>query len=283
MIPQIVHRIWLGDEPLPEEFRQYGETWKAHHPHWEHRLWTEDNLPQVERGEINDRFRMPTERSDLLRYELLLQFGGLYVDTDFECLRPIDELLEGVEFMVGEEKKPGSGRVNTALMASAPGHPVAARLVRESQPVRYERTPSAAEARYDYSATGPLFLGRVLEDEPDVTRYPPRYFYPRTDAEVADAYAVHHPRNTWLSKDPWERELISIEEGLRFTEKRLRVAQNALAKEQARIEKTRARLHEAKTTSESTRATLEAIEATRWWRTRSFAAAQMRRLLGRGR
>ena len=141
------------------------------------------------------------------------------------------------------------------------------------------------KARYDYAATGPLFLGRVLDDEPDVTRYPPSFFYPRTEAEMAGAYAVHHVSLSWLSKDPREREFERIEWDLTENEKRLRRVQDALAKEQLRIEKTRARLYEAKAVREkgyeSTKRRLEAIEATRWWRSRSFAATQFRRLFRR--
>jgi hypothetical protein len=33
------------------------------------------------------------EKSDILRYEILSQFGGIYVDCDFECLKPFDDLL----------------------------------------------------------------------------------------------------------------------------------------------------------------------------------------------
>lgn len=33
------------------------------------------------------------EKSDILRYEILCQFGGIYVDCDFECLKSFDGLL----------------------------------------------------------------------------------------------------------------------------------------------------------------------------------------------
>jgi mannosyltransferase OCH1-like enzyme len=34
------------------------------------------------------------EKSDIWRYEILFRLGGVYVDTDFECVRPFDSLLE---------------------------------------------------------------------------------------------------------------------------------------------------------------------------------------------
>src|SRR5947209_2921327 len=86
-IPLILHRIWVGPDPLPEEFVAYGESWARHHPGWEQRLWTEDDLPEIRWDEIRDRRRVPAERANLLRYELLLDFGCVYVDADLECLR----------------------------------------------------------------------------------------------------------------------------------------------------------------------------------------------------
>ena len=44
-IPRILHQIWVGPDPFPEEFADYRETWIRHHPAWEVRFWTEENLP----------------------------------------------------------------------------------------------------------------------------------------------------------------------------------------------------------------------------------------------
>jgi hypothetical protein len=73
-IPRIIHQIWLGPSPLPEQDAAYVETWKQLHPDWEHRLWTEDDLAgDTGRPETRERLRVPAERSDLLRLELVVQ------------------------------------------------------------------------------------------------------------------------------------------------------------------------------------------------------------------
>ena len=74
MVPRILHQIWLGDQPFPDDFAGYRETWLRHHPDWEHRFWTEDNLPGgLRRTEVYERLRMPAERSDILRLEVLFR------------------------------------------------------------------------------------------------------------------------------------------------------------------------------------------------------------------
>jgi mannosyltransferase OCH1-like enzyme len=37
--------------------------------------------------------RIIRKKTDILRFEILYQFGGLHKDTDFECLKPIDDLI----------------------------------------------------------------------------------------------------------------------------------------------------------------------------------------------
>ncbi|NYK77369.1 hypothetical protein GPW07_24425, partial [Salmonella enterica subsp. enterica serovar Typhimurium] len=84
---------------MPDEFARYGESWRRHHPSWEVRLWTDENLPDdLVRKEAYERLRKPAERSDIIRLEVVLRYGGVYVDTDIECLRSIEPLIEGVEF-----------------------------------------------------------------------------------------------------------------------------------------------------------------------------------------
>src|SRR5581483_2776119 len=97
-IPRLFHQIWLGPSPLPDEYRRYQQTWLDHHQGWELRLWTEEGLP-----------------AGLRRPELLWREGGVYVDTDFECLRSIEPLIEDAELFITLAKP---DRVNNALMGS---------------------------------------------------------------------------------------------------------------------------------------------------------------------
>jgi mannosyltransferase OCH1-like enzyme len=53
VIPRILHQIWVGGAPFPEDFQRYQRSWQKHHPDWELRFWTEDNLPEhVTRTEV---------------------------------------------------------------------------------------------------------------------------------------------------------------------------------------------------------------------------------------
>src|SRR4051812_34010104 len=105
---------------MPPEHVEWSRTWGDLHPEWEIRLWTEETLPRgCRRQEVYERLRHPAERSDILRIEVLERFGGVYVDTDFECLRPLDPLLGGVDFFLGDLKP---GRTNNAIIGAMAGH-----------------------------------------------------------------------------------------------------------------------------------------------------------------
>ena len=108
-IPRIFHQIWVGSNPFPEEYEALQESWRTHNPDWELRFWRDDNLPEgLTRPEVYDTSRTPWERADLLRLEVVKLYGGVHVDADFECLRPIDPLLEdSIEFFIGY-RKPGT-------------------------------------------------------------------------------------------------------------------------------------------------------------------------------
>jgi len=90
-LPKKIHQIWLGS-PLPDKYREYTDSWKRFNPEWEYKLWTDGDDVDIPRRDLFDSIRNPGQKSDFLRYHILNQFGGLYVDTDFECLKPFDTL-----------------------------------------------------------------------------------------------------------------------------------------------------------------------------------------------
>src|SRR5213078_3187877 len=137
LISRIFHQIWVGSEPFPAEFAGYQESWVRHNPDWELRFWRDENLPEeLRRAEVYDRSRTAWERADILRLEVVLRFGGVHVDADFECLRPFGPLIVGVEFFIGYRKP---GRVNGALFGAVAGHPILAQAL-EAIRTRDDRT-----------------------------------------------------------------------------------------------------------------------------------------------
>lgn len=195
LIPRTIHRVWVGDAPLPDAHRAYGDGFARLHPEWEMRLWTDADLLGLGIGERElAAVRKPSELSNLMRYEVLRRFGGVYVDTDVECLRPFDDLLRGVECFAALELP---GRVGTAVLGCVPGHPA---FVRAAALARQTLGTGAHSA----DANGPYLVSLILEQEPGVTIFGAERFYPyrwdepeRADEDFPDAYAVHRWTLSW--------------------------------------------------------------------------------------
>ena len=229
MIPHVLHQIWVGPNPLPEEYKRYTESWATHNAGWEMRLWTEDNLPDdLVRKEALERLRVPAERSDILRLELLWRFGGVYVDIDLECRRSIDPLTEDIDFFAAYLKP---GRAGNTVLGAAPGHPILERALREVKP--------RAEYGFDKAAAGSVFVDELLRDYPDVRILPPSDFFPSTPDEEASAYAIHHSARSW--SEPW-RFVMPSETTLGRAEGRIARAEAALDEWEGRAREIRGHL-----------------------------------------
>ncbi len=199
MIPQVFHQIWLGPHPLPEEFQHYMKTWLELHPEWVVMVWTDRNRPKLRNEGQYQRTTNWSNRSNLLRYELVLEHGGVYVDIDFECLKNIDPLLKDLDFFAGCEKLP-QGWIAPGLFGATPGHPIVKKIV--------DLIPSKAGAEDDplYCATG--FFTRMVwphRRERGVRIFEPKYFYPyycwemhRKGEHFPNAFAVHHWAKSWV-------------------------------------------------------------------------------------
>lgn len=235
-IPRIFHQIWLGPDALPAEFARYRKTWRRHHRDWEMQLWTEDNLPaDLRRPEVAQRLRVPAERSDILRLELLWRYGGVYLDTDMECRKPIDELLDGVEVFAAYLKFPTGDepmRVTNTVLGAVAGHPLLDRALDAI-------TPCVHYGQDVKQSAGPGLLNRLLLPDPpeSVTLFDPPVFYPRTPAEEEGAHAVHHVARSWKDEAGFRRAAL-------LAEKRQRQIQGRYEKLQRKHALTAARLAE---------------------------------------
>lgn len=221
-IPNILHQIWVGGAPLPDSAARLADLWRRLHPNWDVRLWTDENLPEIEHRAIYDATVIPAQRADILRYELIARFGGIYADTDFEPLRNLDDLVRGADYFYADEcaERPAIG-----ILGSTPGHPFARWCV-DRIPERFPWGPNGI-----LEETGPHFFARAVFDylaefdqepfaDPRTGRRAGNRLIPRSGrapihsllpwtvypyylneawvpADHPDAYAVHHWDKNW--------------------------------------------------------------------------------------
>lgn len=244
-IPKIVHIMWLGGK-LPEEYHRYVESWKQHHPNWTILFWTdnslnydqgtktlytfdelEQKLKTIREGErlvvdtahlsfdnriFYDEAINYGEKSDILKWEIVYRFGGMYVDTDFECLQPFDKYVHTYDFYTGiQPLDTNMVQLGAALYAGIPHHPIMKACV---ETIKYNQ-----HIKQIIVKTGPLHFTKVFAHLAGKTglrdiAFPASYFYPcgyeqrGTNKKLwckSESYAVHHWAGSWLKPEAFVR------------------------------------------------------------------------------
>ena len=240
-IPLIIHHIWLGSK-LPQPYAQLRKSWFTYNPDWTFVFWTDDpvNYDQgilvtaeqlqqellhaqpgkrfvvdvstfsFENKHFYDTAKNYGERSDLLRYDVMNTFGGLYADTDCECFKPFNLLHQCYDFYAGLHPLDTSYlQVATALFGTVPHHPIMEACVKTIKNTRHI-IPIVLK-------TGPLYFTRIFyaiasqqdkkSTEVRTVIFPPTYFYPcdynqrgapQKEWLRPESFSVHHWEGSWL-------------------------------------------------------------------------------------
>lgn len=180
-IPRIFHHIWIGKKPFPEKYKEWQKGWKSI-PGWTYKLWTDHEVAHLDMVNKDLYHKEPNlgSRADILRIEILNKFGGVYIDTDFECYEPkmFDFLSNAYDFFCGFHPLDSLYHhqvfaYNNAIIGSIPGHPILKAWLSKRKFVN----PSATVIE-----KGPAYFTRsVLENADKGYRdiiFPPTFFYP---------------------------------------------------------------------------------------------------------
>ncbi len=184
-IPKIIHLIWLGS-PVTLEVMQAVESWKTHHPTWRIEIWQDADLVDFpwsckKSKDFFDEAQNWAERSDILRFELLYQFGGIYSDTDVLCLKSFECLLKrNISFFAGFETNSdyfGMLTLGSAVIGAAKNSPIIKRAIELSQ------TSQEASETPQHIRSGPGPLTKACYEalhagKEDLLLLPSSYLYP---------------------------------------------------------------------------------------------------------
>lgn len=140
-----IHYVWLGGKPLPKSVEYYIRSWKKTNPDFEIIQWNESNFDVDKYTWCKEAIEKKkfAFASDFIRFAVLKEHGGLYLDTDVELTKSVAPYLNhsfvtgflnhhyGTDFMndVSEDGYKGSEKIcgfgiNTGFIYSEPNHPV---------------------------------------------------------------------------------------------------------------------------------------------------------------
>ena len=164
-IPKIIHQYWNGKTP-PKKLMEHCRNL---HPDWEYRLWTPENIheiPSFFNKKIFDAFskQQVNGQSDIVRFEVLRTYGGIYLDADTVCFRSLEPLRKH-GFFAGYHnfKNPGiphsdNKNIASAVIGSIKNHSLVQRLVTVLEnDISHAKGPA-------WKKVGPGLLTRIISE-----------------------------------------------------------------------------------------------------------------------
>lgn len=179
MIPRKLHIVWVGDESKRPD--NCINTWRNKNPGWEIKVWGNDDLSgQTWRNAHHmEQFAKRQELcgiADLMRYEILYEHGGLAVDADTVCLKPLPSwLLDASEFCCWENEHARPGLLANCFVGAEAKSPFIGQIIEDLHASTWDDNLLA------WQFSGPLRLTEVWQrfEYPNLTIYPSHYFIPR--------------------------------------------------------------------------------------------------------
>ena len=208
MIPKIIHYIWFGGKPFPEKVQKCIDSWHKYLPDYEFKLWNEDtfdvnSVEFTKQAYANKKWAFV---SDYVRMYALNKYGGWYLDTDIEILKPI-ERFEEHRMVLGTDH---DGAL-TALMASEPNHPYWKEVLAFYDSMNFvnkdgtfNMTVNNTYLQGVLKEYGYVFENKYQELKHGIIVYPDDYFHVAdvekgTLHKTENSYAIHWHTLLWTS------------------------------------------------------------------------------------
>ena len=239
-IPRIIHMTCKDKHNMSDFYKQNYNSWKKYNERdgWEFRLYDDDDLiaffeknyPDIYKNIISTYDKI-IYKVDIFKILVLNKIGGVYVDMDVECLKPINKLIQNkndkVLFGYGPyEHNNGQYKemklIECAIMISEPNHKFWNKYVIPSLKSQDKCKGNAV------ACTGPVFITNNVEkynkenNTSDIRVLEPVYFYPvnnqmktrvpdnlikktqemlKTHTFPKESYCVHYFDGAWWNKN----------------------------------------------------------------------------------
>ena len=95
-IPKVIHYCWFGKGEMPKIAKKCIKSWEKYCPDYEIICHNEDNFDLSQNRYMREAYEAKKWAfvSDFARLKIIYDHGGIYLDTDVELIKPIDDLLE---------------------------------------------------------------------------------------------------------------------------------------------------------------------------------------------
>ena len=214
MIPKVIHYCWFGGNPLPEEYKQYIESWKKYCPDYKIIEWNESNfdlneVPYVKEAYQSKKWAFIT---DYVRLYALDTIGGIYMDTDVEVLKNLDEFLNQEGFSGFEREN----AVPTGIMAAEKRQKFIHELLHQYDELHFIKDDGSLDESTNVTRITNtavkygLKLNNKKQTVQGFTFYPTDYFCPKNSRTMEinitkNSCTIHHFAGSWVTDNNFRR------------------------------------------------------------------------------
>ena len=215
MIEKKIHYCWFGGKPFGEKEKKCIESWKKFCKDYEIIEWNESNCDLT----INNFVKQAYERkrysfvSDYFRCYAVYNHGGIYLDTDVEIIKPLDDLLSNHAYFGIENNEDGNSVASGLGFGCEKNHFVLKELLD-----KYDEIDFIDENGKERNVPCPKLETEVLKKYGfndklnetqkliDITIYSSEYFSPKSyeigKLEITEnTYSIHHYSMSWVDED----------------------------------------------------------------------------------
>lgn len=208
LIPKVIHYCWFGGKEMPGLYQKCIESWKRYCPDYSIQRWDETNCDIHECIYAQQAYGAGKLGfvPDYFRLKIIYENGGVYLDTDVELIRNIDDLLYNHAFcglQVPDEVNLGLG------FGACKGEGIILKLMQRYKTMRFlkgdggaDETVSTKYQTEDLEDMG-MCCGNILKKVGRMTVYPIEVLSPKNclteECSISDnSYAIHHYDGSWV-------------------------------------------------------------------------------------
>lgn len=211
---KIIHYCWFGGAEKSDVILKCIESWRKFCPDYEIKEWNENNFDVKRCKYVEDAYNAKKWAfvSDYCRFFVLYEYGGIYLDTDVEILKPLDGLPDtfvGFEraTMVASGLIRGAGKGDRICREMLDSYETDSFTDENGKPNLYTVCDRETEILKKH--------GLILNDEKQTvcgtTVFPTEYFNPKggdygKEIITDNTYTIHHYLASW--KSPLDKKIM---------------------------------------------------------------------------
>ncbi len=235
-IPKTIHYCWFGKNIMPKLAKKCIKSWKRKLKGYEIIEWNEDNF-DIDSAPLYVKQAYEAKKwafvSDYVRLYALVNYGGIYMDTDVEVLKKLDSFLSHHAFSGFEDEY----HIPTGIMACEKGYKLFEEFLHFYDEVKFINDDGSYNLTTnvtiitDICKKKGLIPNNTYQEIDGFALYPKDYFCPINYQDFSlvstkNTVTIHWFSGSWVSKKQQEKrnkqyEALKKRAPLRFARKLL--------------------------------------------------------------